>query len=500
VVDETRPRLLEAFGGRPWCAALLDTARAAVDFDRDGYASLLGGGDCAPFDGRAHPSAREIPGNGIDDNCMFGDAERSASVSEPWVPAREPSPLDVVLITVDTLRADHLGVYSAAHRAPLRANSPNLDRWARHATVFERAYTPGAWTSITLAALMHGLYPRRLEWKRYYETTRSLVVRKRQLAGLVKGDRAERMFPIAFGDPHWSLAQRLQRRGMKTAAVVDDGYTEMLQAGTGLERGFGTYRDVDLQPARTRNDEGAVDLALDFVRKVPEQTRFFLWLHLFGPHGPDQRHSDVPFFGTAPADLYDHEIAFTDKQLERLLPVLEARKHPVAVLFTSDHGEILYGTMRYHGHMLDEGSIHIPLIAKVPGWPTGRVQSPVNLIDLMPTILSLTRTPWLAPLDGIDLAPLAKGKSPAPRVLLTDTWKFQRTFTDDPEEKILDLVAGYDGDRKVLFDRIRQQWSAYPTAREGLPEAATTQTPSNELQRAIRAYLEDTGGELRIGD
>jgi hypothetical protein len=500
LIDETRPRLLEAFAGRPWCAALLDAARATVDFDRDGYASLLGGGDCAPLDSRSHPSAREIPGNGIDDNCMFGDAERSSSVSEPLVPARGPAPMDVVLITVDTLRADHLGVYSAAHRTPPRMTSPNLDRWAAQATVFDRAYTPGAWTSITLATLMHGIYPRRLRWTRYYETTYSLIVQKRQLATLRKGDRAERMFPFAFDDPRWPLAQRLQRRGMQTAAILDDGYTEILKAGTGLERGFGTYRDVDAQPLRKRNDEGAVDLALDFVSKVPASRRFFLWLHLFGPHGPDQRHLGVPSFGTSPADLYDHEIAFMDKQVQRLLAVLDARPSPVAVLFTSDHGEILYPTMRYHGHQIDEGSIRIPLIAKVPGWPAGRVQTTVSLIDLMPTILKLTHTPWLAPLDGIDLGPVAKGKPPAPRVLLTDTWKFQRTTTDDPEEKILDLVAAYDGDRKVVFDRIRQQWTSYPSALEGTPAASATPMASGDLQNAIRAYLEDTGGELRIVD
>lgn len=500
VVDETRPRLLEAFSARPWCAALLDAARAAVDFDRDGYATLLGGGDCAPFDARVHPSAREVPGNGVDDNCMFGDAERTSSVSEPLVPARGPSPLDVVLITVDTLRADHLGVYSAAHRTLQRSTSPNLDRWAERATVFDRAYTPGAWTSITLAALMHGMYPRRLQWTRYYETTYSLIVRKQQLRTLRKGDRAERMFPFAFDDPRWPLAERLQRRGMKTGAILDDGYTEILKAGTGLQRGFGTFRDVDAQPIRTRSDEGAVDLALEFVRKTPTSSRFFLWLHLFGPHGPDQRHSGVPVFGSTPADLYDHEIAFTDKQLARLLSALEARPNPVAVLFTADHGEILYPTMRYHGHLIDEGSIRVPLIAKVPGWPTGRVQTTVSLIDLMPTILSLTRTPWLAPLDGIDLAPVAKGRPTPPRVILTDTWKFQRTTTADPEEKILDLVAAYDGDRKVVFDRIRQQWSAYPTALEGRPEATIAPMQSEDLQRAVRAYLEDTGGELRIGD
>jgi hypothetical protein len=124
----------------------------------------------------------------------------------------------------------------------------------------------------------------------------------------------------------------------------------------------------------------------------------------------------------------------------------------------------------------------------------------VSLVDLMPTILKLTRTPWLAPLDGIDLAPLATGSSAPQRILITDTWKFQRENTDDPEEPQLDLVAAYDGTRKLVFDRLRQLWTVYATRLDGNRDTSDSTLPSDDLRQAISAYIDDTGGALQIQD
>lgn len=496
-LDERRHKALHAFEVRTWPSLLLDTARNLVDVDRDGYPSLLAGGDCAPLDPRVSPHAREIPDNGIDDNCMLGDAKHKIERIEELPLPSEPSPLSVVLITIDSLNPEHLGVYSARYGKEGRAVSPNLDRFAERATVFERAYTSGGWTSVAIPSLMRGLYPRRLRWIRHYETNRNAMVRGPLDKTLRPGERAERVFPFAFDDPHPPLAQRLKHRGMSTAAVVDDGYSEIMRAGLGIESGFGVFRTTDSLPYSSRNDAGTVNLALSTMRQLPKDRPFFLWVHLFGPHGPDQIHADVRKFGTRSVDLYDHEIAFVDRELGRLLAALDARKDPLAVIVAADHGEAFYRNIHYHGHTLDEDVIRIPLIARVPGLPHRRVKDVVSLIDIVPTVLALTKTPSTAELDGEDLAPLALGskKRDARRVILTDTWAYDANGNVSTE-----LVSAHDGRYKAVLDRRRHFVTAFDLRVRGpgtVPVDAPTVVP---LARAIFGYLDETGGALRLGD
>jgi hypothetical protein len=412
-LDERQPLALQAFAVRAWPSLVLTCARASLDFDRDGYASLLGGGDCAPFNARIHPGAREIPDNGIDDNCMFGDAKRKLDLGERLPAPIGSSPFDVVLITVDTTRPDHLGAYNSEHRRMGRLTTPNIDRWALDATLFRHAYSAGGWTSIAMPSLMRGLYARRLRWTRYYETNFFHLVRGPHDPKLQSGESIAQIFPFAYRDAHSPLAQRLQRRGMYTAAVVDDGPSDMLQPGIGIEIGFDTLLETDDLPADRRNDSGTTELALRVLRNLPAQRRFFLWVHYFGPHLPDEQHPGTPLFGDSPEDRYDHEISYLDRQLQPLLAALAQRTPKPAVLLMADHGEMIYPDGRNHGMNLDEAVIRVPLLAQVPGWPAGEVDRLVSLVDVAPTVLALTRTPVPRGLDGIDLSPLVRQPSDA---------------------------------------------------------------------------------------
>jgi len=491
---EARGSVLYAFGARPLASDLLQVSRSLVDWDRDGYASLLAGGDCAPLDPRVHPGAREIPGNGIDDNCLLGDGAVAQAKPEPLGVPRAPSPLDVVVITVDALRWDHLGVYNRRYLEGGRGTSPNLDRWAKRATIFERAYTPGSWTSLAIPALMRGVYPRRLHWKRYFETDRFAILRKPFEGKLGAGEQPLRMFPLAFDDPRPPLASILARRGMHTAAIIDDGFSEMLQADTGAALGFTVVRDVDLQRSSRRNDAGTADFAIATLSHGPRDKRMFMWVHFFGPHWPDEEHEGVRKYGTSLPDRYDHEIAFFDQQLERLLQAIAARGQPTAVFLTADHGEVLTHGVRQHGQSLEEGTIRVPLIAQVPGWPAARVTHLSGTIDLVPTILALTGTPRPSYLDGIDLAALLRAGPAQPRVLLSDTWRF-----DGDGRIALDLVAAYDGTRKAVLDRLSGVLYGFEQDRDR-PLPRGSGAGSEALTRAIHAYLEDTGGTLRLSD
>jgi hypothetical protein len=492
LLDGHQTAALNAFDARRWPAAVLQVSRSFVDWDHDGYASLLGGSDCAPWNPRVHPGANDIPGNGIDENCALGDAKpRSQAFEWPPVP-NEPSPIDVVLITVDAFNLEHLGLYNSDYGPNGRATSPNLDRWAQQATVFDHAYSAGGWTSIAVPALLRGLNARRLVWTKYFETNLYAMLREPLAAKLRAGERATQMFPLAFDDPHPPLAELLTRRGMYCMAVTDDGYSAMLEHGTGVERGFAVYRQVDSLPVSLENDAGTAATALDLLAKAPSDRRFFMWVHFFGTHWPDETHPGVRTYGFRPKDLYDHEVAFLDSQLVHLLDGLAARSRPVAVIISADHGEGLNAFTRTHGLTLDEPVIRVPLLARVPGWAAGHVTQLVSSLDLVPTILALTRTPPPTYLDGVDIAALTA--APRPRVLFSDTWRFK------PNQKLdIDLAAAYDGTRKVIYDHVSGNlYSVSQTESEATPQLIGM-TPIDALSGSVYAYVEETGA-LRLRD
>jgi hypothetical protein len=491
-LDEYKVATLDAFGTHAWPASVLAVNRTAFDWDRDGYASLLGAGDCAPSNPRIHPGAREIPDNGIDENCILGDAKRRSEIIEPPVAAKEPVATDIVLITIDALNRGHLGLYNPAYGANRRATSVNLDRWAQNATVFEHAYTPGGWTSIAVPSLMRGIYPRRLQWRKYFETNLYAVLRKPFGSQLRPGEMPMLMFPLAFDDPHPPLAELLRRRGMYCMAVVDDGYSAMLQRGTGIERGFDVFREVDQLPESQRNDEGTANTAIALLAEGKAHGHIFLWVHFFGTHWPNESHPGVRQYGNGILDAYDHEVAFLDTQLIRLLDAIDARRNPIAVFIAADHGEGFSSAGRYHGQVIDEAVLRIPLLARVPGWPTGAMTSLTGSIDLVPTILALTKTPAPSYLDGVDLGTLLGGHLEQPRVLFSDTWRF------DANEKLeLDYTAAYDGNRQFLLDQVAGSlYLADQTEPKSTPRLVGP-TSNDSLAAAVYAYIEDTGG-LRV--
>ena len=488
-------RLSPAIAARPWPSIVLQVSQRLTDFDGDGYSAFLGGGDCAPWNPRVHPGAREIPDNGIDDNCLLGDASRKRDeIVELPVP-KTPSPLDVVLITVDSLRPDHLGVYNRAFGPNARDTSPNLDRFARNATVFDRAYTAGAWTSVSVPALLRGVYPRRLQWKRWFETTMYNVIRKPFAGKLRPGEQLMRMFPLAFDDRHPPISNMLRRRGMYTAAIADDGHSEMLQPSTGLDSGFVLFREVDSLAPDRNNDAGTAELAISTLKRVPRGTRFFMWVHFFGIHWPDDDHPGIRNYGPSQADKYDHEVAFWDRECGKLLDAIAARPDRAAVIIAADHGESLASGIRQHGLTLDEAVIKIPLIASIPGWPVDHIKMPVTTLDLVPTILGLTETPMPSYLDGVDLGRVVKGEPIKPRILFSDTWRFDAT-----EHLEINYSAAFDGVNKVIMDRMTGGVYELDQRREVRPPEASQNPVFYNLTRALFGYLEETGGALDLSE
>lgn len=508
---ETDSDAIQAFVTRPWSATVLRTARSIFDFDHDGFSALLGGGDCNDFNTYVNPSAREVPDNGIDDNCGFGDAHRKVAAPSAVPVPKEPSPMNVVLITIDTLRRDRLGLNDPRFGSKGRDTLHGLSRWAEHSVNFRRAYTAGGWTSIALSTLMRGVYARRLEWIAYFETSYYRLVRNPVASVFGGGERIAKMFPLAWNDPHEPLAFWLKRRGMRTMAVVDDGFSQMLAGQLGANRGFDSYREVNGEPpedpdafrrAKRKNrtinmgqsDASTANAALAAIESMRDKhQRFFLWTHFFGPHTPSTRHPEVRSSGHGSEAQYDHEVRFVDMQVTRVLDAIHAIKTPTLVIVTADHGERFYKRYRSHGADLSEDVLRVPLIVRMPGWSPKQIDRPVSLVDLMPTILAATRTPAPADLDGIDLASVLEDRAPKSRVLLTDTWQYGRDGNNTS-----DLVGALDGKRKAVLDRRDHSIVTYdqrdPLAKPVRVEGLAV----DRLVRATMSYLEESGGSLSL--
>ena len=177
---------------------------------------------------------------------------------------------------------------------------------------------------------------------------------------------------------------------------------------------------------------------------------------------------------------------FLDQQLGRLLSRLKRRPEPVGVVITSDHGEMLTPNTRYHGYTLLESIVRIPMLAKVPGWPKGRIAEPVSLIDIMPTLLGLSATPAPPQLSGLNLGmQIEDGASWPQRALYADSWLLTASG-----RRRLDLAACIDGDSLSILDLLRGQLKVMP-----LPQDLKNhqRPPEPRLRETLYRYVELAG-------
>lgn len=293
--------------------------------------------------------------------------------------------MNVVLITLDTLRADHLGAYGAT-----TVRTPHLDRLASEGVVFDHAMTTAPLTLPAHSSIMTGQFPP------------------------VHGVRDNGGFFL--GPDQMTVAEILADRGYQTGATVG---AFVLDSKWGLDQGFGTYQDdFDLTGIKAmslasvkRPGNEVVDLALKWMDGVAGQ-RFFAWLHLYDPHAPYE--SPEPYRSEYRGHPYRGAIAFTDAQVGRVFDFLEARglADNTIVVVTADHGEGLgqHGE-ETHGFFVYESSMHVPLIVRVPGRgiAPGRVSQSVRTVDIMPTVLDLLGISPPAPIEGVSLVPLLSG-------------------------------------------------------------------------------------------
>ena len=351
--------------------------RALADIDDDGYASILGGGDCDDWNADVHPGAVEIPDDGIDQNCVGGDVTlRPPKVDTAFVPVPSavPDDLNILLITIDTLRADHMGIYGYE-----RDTTPNIDALARTGAVFENGWAHAPSTRYSVPAILTGRYPLNIDY-----------------------DHSVRGWP-GLSPVNQTLAEQMKAAGLTTGAILNYWYFDRQRH---MDQGFDHYDNSNKRlhkavsgqgPAQTKGSSSAeqTDKALQFLAKHG-QKRFFLWVHYYDPHFRYERHDNTPGFGDRRMDLYDHEIRFTDHHIGRLLDGLRQRglSRRTAVVITGDHGEGFgeHG-IDLHGYHLYAAQTKVPFIVQVPGLPAVRPTTPASHIDILPTLANLVGSP-----------------------------------------------------------------------------------------------------------
>jgi arylsulfatase A-like enzyme len=306
-------------------------------------------------------------------------------------PAWEGSekPPNILFISVDTLRADHLGCYGYD-----RPTSPNTDRLAASGTVFDNAQASASWTLPGLASVLTS----------YYSSTHRCWS---------FASRLDPSFP--------TLTEQLRDAGYDTACVTSHIY---LATRYGLQQGFVHFDDSfahpEVDPKDSITSERVSDEGVLFLEQkasaLEQDVPWFLWLHYFDPHGvylPHEGFSEQ--FGLVEEiDLYDGEIAFTDFHVGRVLDALDrlGLTDDTVVVFFSDHGEEFgdHGGYR-HGHDLHRELVQVPLVMRVPGVAPGRVSNMVRTVDVMPTLLELAGLPAPEGIEGSSfLAGLREGR------------------------------------------------------------------------------------------
>ncbi len=317
----------------------------------------------------------------------------------PAAPGRAPH---VLVYLIDCLRADHVGAYGYA-----RPTTPHLDALARDGVVFEQAWSCASWTKPSVGCLLTGL------------------------SGLRHGART---LDDSLDPRVTTLAEAFDRAGYASAAFVDNPFVS--SRAFGLTRGFEQVRQVVAAPTR-RNINSLEGDALKLQRALAPWlvahagTRFLLYAHSidlhaeYRPRPPFTRLFTQPGVTPRDVDLYDAELRANDEAFGKLLALLKqlGLYESTLIVVTADHGEEFgeQGAWR-HGHTLNQGLLHVPLIVKLAGRAPAarRVTTPVSSVDLLPTLLDLAGLPLPAGVEGHSLRDLLEGRAAEARTIFAE--------------------------------------------------------------------------------
>ena len=385
-----------------------------------------------------------------------------------------PGPPNLLLITLDTTRADHLGCYGDSAAA-----TPQLDRLAAEGARADNAIAVAPLTLPSHCSLLTGVTPPR--------------------HGV--HDNADYRLPPKQA----TLATHLHARGYATAAVVG---SIVLSGSLGLAKGFDDYDEPSRRPSAKsapraagagpgasvayeeildRRAAAVTDAALRILRGLPPDQPFFLWVHYYDPHADYDPPS--PYRERFAQRPYDGEIAYTDAQLGRLIDSLreDGRLARTLVAVVADHGESLgEHAESTHGLFVYDATLRVPMILRLPGVVASgiRIGDVVSGVDLAPTILELLGQPAMSAVEGVSFADAARGRARSPRgAVYSESRLAERSYGWAPLFSLRDSAFRYvDAPAPELYD-VRTD----PGESRNL--AAGSPGPAGEWRERLRAAM-----------
>lgn len=369
--------------------------------------AILGFVGCDPGDPTSE-TGQTRGDESVDSGANPAPLEASRAAALP--PVELENTPNILLISVDTLRADHVSLYGYS-----RTTTPSIDRYFADSTIYRAAYSSEANTSPSVISMLSGLYPARHRVRLFYQR-----------------------IP---GEVH-VLSDYLSAAGYRTAAVVSN--VVLTHEAIGLATRFDYYDDFVNEREQNldvyeRRASRTSDAAIEWLRAGRDSERpHFLWVHYIDPHGPYRPPADsvaTQFEHSMPqtidperiiayqrlpgiddgaeyVDRYDEEIAYADAEIGRLLAAYDELGFGASsiVVFTADHGENLIEHDVYfnHGHQVWNSIMRVPLMIRTPGGKTDQIDHPVSLVDLTPTLLSLIGYPAPTDAQAFDGIPLAQ--------------------------------------------------------------------------------------------
>jgi arylsulfatase A-like enzyme len=319
------------------------------------------------------------------------------SAAASSAPTKMPPP-DIFLITIDTLRADHVHCYGYTNVA-----TPALDALAKDGVRFTQAFTPSPITNTSHASILTGLLPR---------------------------SHGVTDFGVPLSASHPTVAELLKAQDYRTAAFIGAVILDSKSLAPGFDRGF-DYYDNFPEHVSTKSRWGRLERrGMDVVQRAENWLSqhpagpHFIWVHLYDPHDPYE--PPPPYSRIYKDHLYDGEIAYADSALAQFIAYLKrtGKYRNSVIVAVGDHGEGLGEHHEdTHGIFLYDTTTHVPLIVKLPG-PRGAgtvVTAQVRTLDIMPTLLELASASTPQKKDGESLDPYLSGKSDAARPAFGET-------------------------------------------------------------------------------